>query len=106
MSSRAIVASVAFVGALMSISFVTFAHPTWVASEMLTGPYVIVHDEDKMTRGEPCTTFYRVGTRAFPREEVVSFRCIPHEQTVVHRFTTTISSDPVLGIDTLTEYQF
>jgi hypothetical protein len=121
MESRTIVASVLFVGALMSTSFVTiddgaaphqqsaivrFAHPTWVGSEMLIGTYVIVHDEDKMTRGEPCTTFYRVGTRARPLEEVVSFRCIPHERTVVHRFTTTVESNPALGIDALTEYQF
>jgi hypothetical protein len=120
MWSRVLVASVLFVG-LMSTSFVTvvdspaphqqsaivtFAHPTWVAGEMLIGTYVIVHDEDKMARGEPCTVIARVGTRAFPREEVVSFRCIPHERRVVPSFTTTVSSDPVLGIDTLTEYQF
>jgi hypothetical protein len=121
MVSRAIVASVLVVGALMSTSFVTiddgaaphqqsaivrFEHPTWVASEMLIGTYVMVHDEDKMTRGEPCTALYRVGTRALPLEEVVSFHCIPHERTVVPSFTITVSSNPALDIDTLTEYQF
>jgi len=118
--SRAIVASVLLVGTLVTAPFassgdrapgqqsaiVRFEHPTWVASEMLVGTYVIVHDEDNMTRGEPCTALYRVGTRARPPEEVVSFYCIPHERKVVPSFTVTVSSNPGLGIDTLTEYQF
>jgi hypothetical protein len=120
MVSRATVASVLLVGTLVTApvamsgdrapghqsAIVSFEHPTWVASQMLIGTYVIVHDEDKMTRGEPCTAFYRVGARTRPLEEVVSFHCIPRERKVVSRFTTTVSFDPVLGIDTLTEYQF
>jgi len=86
-------------------AIVRFEHPTWVASQILIGTYVIVHDEAKMARGEPCTAFYRV-TRTRPLEEVVSFRCIPHERTVVSSFTTTVDSDEALGVDTLTEYQF
>jgi hypothetical protein len=65
-----------------------------------------VHDEDKMTRGEPCTALYRVGTRARPLEEVVSFHCLPRERTVVPSFRMAVSSNPALGVDTLTEYQF
>ena len=42
-------------------AMVRFERPTWVAGEMLIGTYVIVHDEDKMTRGEPCTALYLVG---------------------------------------------
>ena len=123
MVSRAIVASVLLVGTLVMAPVamsgdrapgqqsarVTFEHPTWVAGQLLIGTYVIVHDEDKMTRGEPCTAFYRVGTRARPLEEVVSFHCIPHERRVVPSFTTTVSANPAGGIDTfdtLTEYQF
>lgn len=120
MVSRATVALVLLVGALVPATVATsgdrapghqsaivgFEHPTWVAGEMLIGTYVIVHDEDKMTRGEPCTALYRVGARTRPLEEVVSFHCIPRERKVVSRFTTTVSSDPVLGMDTLTEYQF
>ena len=88
-------------------AIVRFEHPTWVAGEMLIGTYVIVHDEDKMTRGEPCTALYRVGTQpGRPLEEVVSFHCIPHERQVVSSFTVTVSPNPALGIDTLTEYQF
>jgi hypothetical protein len=120
MVSRAIVASVLLVGTLVPVTFamsgdkapsrqsaiVRFERPTWVASRMLIGTYVIVHDEDKMTRGEPCTSLYLVGPRTRPLEEVVSFHCIPRERKVVPSFSITVSSDPDLGIDTLTEYQF
>ena len=123
MVSRAIVASVLLFGTLVGVdlamtgdrvpghqsAIVKFERPTWVAGEILIGTYVIVHDEDKMTRGEPCTALYRVGTRAHPLEEVVSFHCSPHERKVVSSFTITVSSNPTAGIDTfdtLTEYQF
>jgi hypothetical protein len=120
MVARAIVVSVLLAGTLVTApvavsgdgapghqsAIVRFERPTWVASEMLIGTYVIVHDEDKMTRGEPCTALYRVGTRLHPLEQVVSFHCIPRERKVVSRFSTTVRFDPVLGIDTLTEYQF
>jgi hypothetical protein len=120
MVSRATVASVLLVGTLVPVTFamsgdrapsqqsaiVRFERPTWVASRMLIGTHVIVHDEDKMTRGEPCTALYLVGTRTRPLEEVVSFHCIPRERKVVPSFSITVSSDPELGIDTLTEYQF
>ena len=119
MVSRAIVALALLIGTLVSATVATsgdgapthqsaivrFEHPTWVASQMLIGTYVVVHDEHKMTRGEPCTAFYRVGTRTRPLEEVVSFHCIPHERKVVPSFTVTVSSNPALGIDTLTEDQ-
>jgi hypothetical protein len=87
-------------------AIVRFEHPTRVGSQILIGNYVIVHDEEKMTRGQPCTTLYRVGTRMRLTDEVVSFRCIPHERKIGPSFVTTVSSNPELGIDTLTEYQF
>ena len=68
MMLRAIVASVLLVGTFVTGSamsggrtpghqsaIVTFQRPTWVAGVMLMGTYVIVHDEDNMARGEPCT---------------------------------------------------
>ena len=64
MMLRAIVASVLLVGTLVTSpamsggrapghqsAIVTFQRPTWVAGAMLIGTYVIVHDEDNMTRG-------------------------------------------------------
>jgi len=120
MVSRAIVGSVLLVGTLVPVTFavsgdripsrqsaiVRFERPTWVANRMLTGTYVIVHDEGNMARGEPCTALYLVGTGTHPLEEVVSFHCIPRERKVVPSFSIAVSSDPVLGIDVLTEYQF
>ena len=123
MVSRTTVALVLLVGTLVPATFamsgdrapshqsaiVHFERPTWVAGEVLIGTYVIMHDEVKMTWGEPCTTLYRVGTRTRPLEEVVSFHCIPHERTVVPSFRSTVRSAPGFGIDafdTLTEYQF
>ena len=117
---RAIVASALLIGLLglatvatsgdgapsHQAAIVRFERPTWVASEMLIGTYMIVHDEDKMTRGEPCTALYRVGTRARPLEEVVSFHCIPRVRKVVPSFTIAVSANPAPSIDTLTEYQF
>ena len=97
MLSRMTVASVLLLGTLVPTTFamkgdrvpgqqsaiVAFERPTWVADQMLIGTYVIVHDEDKMARGEPCTTFYRVGERNRPGDAVVSFRCIPHARKAV-----------------------
>ena len=62
-----------------------------------------------MAAGAPCTTFYRVGPRNRPLDEVVSFRCIPRERKAVPSFTTTVISKPAFRIDTfdtLTEFQF
>jgi hypothetical protein len=90
-------------------AMVRFERPTWVAGEMLIGTYVIVHDDNNMTRGEPCTALYRVGTGTRPLEEAVSFHCTPRERKDVSSFTTTVISKPGLGIDTfdtLTEFQF
>jgi hypothetical protein len=123
MVSRMTVASVLLLGTLAPATFamkgdrvpgqqsaiVAFERPTWVADQMLIGTYVIVHDEDKMARGEACTTLYRVGARNRPVEAVVSFRCIPHERKAVPSFTTTVILNPPLRIDafdTLTEFQF
>src|SRR6202521_6300922 len=117
---RETVASVLFVGTLFPPTFamsgdralgqqsaiVRFERPTWVANRMLIGTYVITHDEGNMTRGDPCTALYLVGTGTHPLEEVVSFHCIPRERPVVPRFSIAVSSDPALGIDVLTEYQF
>jgi len=90
-------------------AMVRFERPTWVAGEMLIGTYVIVHDDNNMTRGEPCTALYRVGAGTRPLEEVVSFHCIPRERKAVSSFSSTVISKPAQGIDTfdtLTEFQF
>jgi hypothetical protein len=122
MSLRIVVASLTLLGMLLmplaasgdrvpgrQSAIVRFEGPTWVAGQLLAGTYVIVHDESKMARGEPCTALYLMRTGTYPLEEAVSFRCTPVERTVVRRFTSTIRSDWALGtgtFDTLTEFQF
>jgi hypothetical protein len=88
-------------------AIITFARPTWVAQRLLVGTYVIVHDDDRMAQGEPCTALYRVRGGSDPLEEVVSFHCIPKQRSVPQSFTTTVERSPSPdGIDILTEYQF
>jgi hypothetical protein len=90
-------------------AMVTFERPTWIAGELLTGTYLVVHDEESMSQGGPCTALYRPATRTAPAEEAVAFRCIPRERNAVSAFTTTVTSSRARGIDifdTLTEFQF
>ena len=117
MKSPAVLAAAIVVGVLTSsgapaghpshqAAIVTFQRPTWVAHTLLIGTYVVVHDDTQMARGEPCTMFYRVGSRPLPLEQVVSFMCIPRARPVVSQFTTTVDRTRTLDMDILTEYQF
>src|SRR5947209_19272745 len=86
---------------LRQTAMVTFERPTWVATAMLVGTYIVEHDDGRMAVGEPCTVFYRVlpGTR--PMEEVVAFDCIPRERSATPNFSTRVVRDPITGVDTL-----
>lgn len=87
-------------------AIVNFAHPTRVATEILRGRYLVVHDDAKMARGEPCTSFYPLETPRDPHEAAVSFTCVPHMRPSVDRFTIATDWDAALKVYTLTEYQF
>ena len=78
---------------------VTFLLPTRVCDQYLMGTYVVVHDEDKMMRDEPCTTFYRVGATE-KAEAVVSFHCIPKPRAPVT--APTLTTIPTGGVTTTT----
>ena len=68
------------------------------------GPVLIVHDSEKMSRGEPCTTFYRFKPGAGQKEGLVSFHCRPRQaQTVDTTTFTTVATEP--GCKRLVEYQ-
>ena len=85
-------------------SIVNFADPTWVANTLVMGPVLIVHDSDKMARGEACTTFYRFKAGKGPTDEIVSFHCRPRQGTLAETTTfTTVSTEP--GCKRLVEYQ-
>ena len=99
-------------------AIVNFDRTTAVSGALLNaGRYLIVHDADKMARGDACTTFYRFGESGNgAQEEAVSFHCIPREREVGGETTLTLGT--VAGDtggctsgwsytnDKLTEFQF
>lgn len=86
-------------------SIVTFKQTVRVAGRFVSGPVLIVHDDQKMARGEPCTTFYRFDPAKGPKDELVSFHCIPRRAPQVTAETTfkTVVVEP--GMPRLLEYQ-
>lgn len=122
MRSRIIVGSLLLLGVLAAGTIATsgegvapprqwaitnFADPVLVTNQILMGPYLIVHDDAKMERGEPCTSFYRFDPVKGPQEEVVSFHCTPANRKLVGKTTFTQTEKVAsLGITRVTEYQF
>ena len=106
MRSRIIVGSVLLLGVLAAGTIATsgdgvapppqwaianFTDPVLVTDQILMGPYLIVHDDAKMERGEPCTSFYRFDPVKGPQEEVVSFHCTPADRKLADKLTLTQS---------------
>ena len=99
-------------------AIVRFNRTTDVSGALLNaGEYLIVHDAERMARGDACTTFYSFGeSGSGAQEEAVSFHCIPRQREVAGRTRLTLA--PVPGdtygctyswgwtMDKLTEYQF
>ena len=94
------------VGPQRQWSIVNFPEPTQVGRAFLSGPYLIVHDEAKMARGEPCTTIYRWIPGKGPEEQVLSFMCIHSTQALAAQTTLTVGWSSSLGLATLERYQF
>ena len=94
-------------------SMVHLLAPTLVSGTLLrAGEYTIVHDEDKMARGGPCTTFYCVDT-AGRLMDAVSFHCRPvaREPVASTTLSIVIASPEERGgadspVEKLIEYQF
>ena len=88
-------------------AIVNFTDPVLVTDQILMGPYLIVHDDARMERGEACTSFYRFDPAKGPQQEVLAFHCTPAMKQVVDRLTLTQTEpNPAIGIPRLTEYQF
>jgi len=83
---------------------VNFTDPVLVKDQIVMGPVLIVHDSEKMSRGEACTTFYRFQPGKGPKEELVSFHCRPDARGVVAENTFTYVNTEV-GCKRLIEYQ-
>lgn len=54
---------------------VEFAETVKLTGVLLRGQYLLVHDEERMARGEPCTWVYS-GTEINDAKLVASFHCI------------------------------
>ena len=81
--------------------------PTLVGSTIVQGPVLFVHDERKMSRGEPCTSIQLFDPARGPLEEIAAFHCIPRPRAVVGTFTVTTRPNTEHGFGcVLTEYQF
>ena len=57
-------------------AIVEFTQQVKVLNVVLKGTYLIVHDDEKMARGEDCTYIYETKIGA-PGKLVVSFHCTP-----------------------------
>jgi hypothetical protein len=101
-------ATVAIQGAPSRQQAVTYlAEPTLIGSTIVQGPVRFVHDDRRMSRGEPCTSVYLVEQGKGRGEEIASFHCIPRERKSVGKFTVRTRPNLELGFGCiLTEYQF
>ena len=80
---------------------IQFTETVKLLDVFLKGEYLIVHDEDKMAKGEDCTYVYsRSG------ELVVSFHCTPVERPKSDRFRVVTRRLDPSGLNEVTEIQF
>lgn len=87
-----------------SWTLVNFVNPVSIQGRVVMGPVMILHDDEKMAKGQPCTTIYRFDTERGPAEELASFHCKPVQRNVAELTTLTLAGGP----DTckrLVEYQ-
>jgi hypothetical protein len=81
-----------------------FERPTLIAGTVVSGQVVIVHDDDKMARGEACTTVYR-SHRGRQGEKLVEFMCNPIKRAAPAGFL--VRRVPLsANQERLAEYQF
>jgi hypothetical protein len=85
-------------------TIVNFPDAVQVKDTLIMGPVLIVHDSEKMARGQACTTFYRFDPAKGPKEELVSFHCLPQAATAVPE-TTFAYVDTQAGCKRLVSYQ-
>ncbi|HJQ26072.1 MAG TPA: hypothetical protein VKA60_19290 [Blastocatellia bacterium] len=93
-------------GAKLQKAVVRFDEPVKLLDVILKGEYVIVHDDERMAKGEACTYVY---THENGRQGrlVVSFHCIPVECEPQDHFTVTLGAyDPATRLPELLEYRF
>ena len=91
--------------AKMQKAVLQFNEPVKLLNVILQGEYVIIHDDQKMAQGEPCTYVY---TRENGQQGklVVSFHCIPVQREATDHFTVVVGYDPATRLPEMSEYRF
>ena len=87
-------------------AIVNFPDPVMLHRNLLMGMYLIVHDDARMAKGEPCTSIYRFDPARGPKKVEVEFMCQPHQREVCDRTTLAVRRNAASGFNEVTEYQF
>jgi hypothetical protein len=88
-------------------ALVRFMKPTIIAGTAVLGQVLFEHDDERMTRGEPCTTVYAYdGHTQWRRNVLVDFMCVPQERDLATKFAATCTRSTPFGPERLVEYQF
>jgi hypothetical protein len=85
---------------------VKLSEPVALSGHILMGNYLVVHDDARMAKGEPCTSIYRFDPARGPKELEIEFMCQPHQRALCDKTTFSVRRDAALGINYVTEYQF
>lgn len=85
---------------------VSFDEPTRVGDVLLYGSYLIVHDDALMAQGKPCTTLYRFDPKKGPREQLITFMCVPTSRPLAANTIVSIHRTVGLSTATFEGYQF
>lgn len=99
-----VLAAATLIAASRKSATTTFDRPTSVAGTVVQGRVLIVHDDEKMAKGEACTTIYRSESGSRQGKALVSFHCVPIQRPVTEHLRLTCST--VGGTEVLKEYQF
>ena len=86
-------------------AIVEFTEQVKVLNVVLKGKYLIVHDDDKMARGEGCTYIYETQHGA-PGKLIVSFHCTPIVRQKASVFTFRTAMSQYWNMRELREFQF
>ena len=70
-------------------AIVEFPESVKLMGVFLKGEYLVVHDEERMARGEPCTYVYS-GRVEQENKLVASFHCLHVDREKADRFTVTL----------------
>jgi hypothetical protein len=85
---------------------VEFAETVRLGGVLLRGQYLVVHDEERMARGEPCTYIYS-GDQENKRKLVTSFHCIHVERERAEAFKVTFAHRfSIYQVPEIAEIQF